>query len=105
MEALSRPGALTGGINYFRALFRGLVPEMRRMLRRIDAPVLVIWGEQDRYLGRELAEPPRQWVSNARVERLPDASHWVQVDQPERVNQLILDFLGPPSPPVASARA
>jgi len=56
-------------------------------------PVLVIWGEQDRYLGAELAEPDRALVPYARVERLPDASHWVQADQPETVNALLLDFL------------
>ncbi len=65
-------------------------------VRRIEAPVLVIWGEQDRYLGRELAEPDRPWVPHCRVERLPDASHWVQVDRPERVNTLLLDFLAHP---------
>jgi pimeloyl-ACP methyl ester carboxylesterase len=56
--------------------------------------VLVIWGERDRYLGTELAQPDRTWVPDVRVERLVDASHWVQVDQPEKVNALLLDFLG-----------
>jgi epoxide hydrolase 4 len=53
----------------------------------------VIWGEQDCYLGAELAEPDPALVPHARVERLPDASHWVHADQPERVNALLLDFL------------
>jgi len=46
-------------------------------LRRIEAPVVVIWGEEYRYLWTELAEPETSWVSNVRVERLPNASHWV----------------------------
>ncbi|HEV2918377.1 MAG TPA: alpha/beta hydrolase, partial [Actinomycetota bacterium] len=50
-------------------------------------------GEQDRYLGRELAEPDRAWVPDVRVERIAEASHWVQADAPERVNQLMVDFL------------
>lgn len=62
-------------------------------MRRIEAPVLVIWGEGDRYLVPELAEPDPAWVPNARVERLPDASHWVQQDRPEKVNELLLGFL------------
>ena len=93
VEALARPRALTGGINYYRALFRTPPGVTRASLRRIEAPVLVIWGEQDRYLGRELAVPDREWVPNVRVERLPDASHWVQVDQPDRVNDLLSAFL------------
>ena len=94
VEALSRPGALTAAINYYRALFRQTPAQVRRQLRKVEIPVLVIWGERDRYLGTELAQPDRTWVPDVRVERLVDASHWVQVDQPEKVNALLLDFLG-----------
>jgi pimeloyl-ACP methyl ester carboxylesterase len=62
---------------------------------RSPGTTLIIWGERDRYLGRELAEPDRAWVSDVRVERIADASHWVQADAPERVNQLMVDFLEP----------
>lgn len=92
VEAAAQPGALTAAINYYRAaLLRGRV---RGPVRRIiEAPVLVIWGNQDRYLGRELAEPDRELVPNLRVERIPDAGHWVHLEQPESVNSLLLDFL------------
>ena len=46
-------------------------------LRRIDATVLVIWGELDRFLLPELAESPARWASDFRLVRLPHASHWV----------------------------
>ena len=92
--AMAQPGALTATINYYRAAVQRNPLNTREQLRRIDAPVLVIWGEQDRYLGRDLADPPREWVPNARVARLPDASHFVQNDRPDRVNALLLDFLG-----------
>ncbi len=98
VEALAQPGALTAAVNYYRALLRRNPLGVRARLRRIEVPVLVIWGEQDRYLEAGLARPPRRWVSNARVERLPDASHWVQLDRPERVNALLLDFLAPTKP-------
>jgi epoxide hydrolase 4 len=55
--------------------------------------VLVIWGERDPYLGRELAVPPPEWVPDVRVERLPEATHWVQNDAPEQVNRLLIEFL------------
>ena len=57
---------------------------------------LVIWGQGDRYLGPKLAEPHHDDVPNLdRVERLPDASHWVHHDEAERVNQLLIDFFAP----------
>ena len=57
------------------------------------AETRVIWGQRDRVLGEELAEPDRRWVPNVRVERIPKASHWVQADAPERVNELLCSFL------------
>jgi pimeloyl-ACP methyl ester carboxylesterase len=100
IAALRQPGALRGGINYYRAFIRYGLAE-RHLLRRIDLPTRVIWGERDRYLGRNLAAPPRRWVPNCRVERLPNASHWVQCDAPERVNALLLDFLRAPVSPAS----
>jgi pimeloyl-ACP methyl ester carboxylesterase len=55
---------------------------------------MVIWGQRDLFLVPELARPDPALVPDARLERLPDASHWVQQDRPERVNALLLDFLG-----------
>jgi len=93
VEALSRPGALTAAINYYRALARRAPTVARALRRRIGAPVMVIWGQRDLFLVPELARPNPALVPDARVERLPDASHWVQQDRPERVNALLLDFL------------
>jgi pimeloyl-ACP methyl ester carboxylesterase len=96
VEALAKPGALTAALNYYRALFRRNPIESRRLLQRIETPVLVIWGEKDRLLSADLAEPDRYWVPNLRMERLPDAGHFVAEDRPEKVNALLLDFLGAP---------
>jgi epoxide hydrolase 4 len=96
VEAWSQPGAAAGMINYYRASVRQSQKEAVAKLRPISAPTLVIWGERDSYLGPELAEPDRDDVPNLdRVERLPDASHWVQHDEPERVNRLLIDFFAP----------
>jgi pimeloyl-ACP methyl ester carboxylesterase len=73
-----------------------LAQTRRAALRPISAPTLVIWGQRDRYLDPELAEPEHDDVPNLdRVERLPDASHWVHHDEAERVNQLLIDFFAP----------
>ena len=95
-EAMARPGVLTATLNYYRALLRH-PRDTQALLGRIEAPVLVIWGEKDRALSRWLADPPLPWVPNLlRVERLPEASHWVAEDRPREVNALLLDFLRSP---------
>ncbi|MFL5371100.1 MAG: alpha/beta fold hydrolase, partial [Myxococcales bacterium] len=61
----------------------------------IAAPTQVIWGQRDRYLAPELAAPDPQWVPDQRVLYIPGASHWVQADAPERVNEALIEFLRP----------
>src|SRR5437667_12900371 len=98
VEAWSQPGAAAAMINYYRAAVRP--PKgAKTELRPISAPTLVIWGQRDSYLGPELAEPDHDDVPNLdRVERLPEASHWVHHDEAERVNQLLTDFFAPAKP-------
>jgi epoxide hydrolase 4 len=93
VEAWSQPEAASGMINYYRASVRSSQKEAAAKIRPISAPTLVIWGEGDSYLGSDLAEPEHDDVPNLdRVERLPDASHWVHHDEAESVNQLLIDF-------------
>jgi epoxide hydrolase 4 len=92
-QAWSRPGALTGMINYYRAALRQSPRGALSRLRPIEAPTLVIWGERDQHLGAELAEPKRELVPNVRMEWLPQAGHFVQHDAAERVNELLIEFL------------
>ncbi|MBX3206029.1 MAG: alpha/beta hydrolase [Labilithrix sp.] len=93
IDALRVPGVVPAAIAYYRAsmrrVFTGRVPKMRT----IEQAVLVIWGDQDRALGSEMAEPPKRLVPHARVIHIPDATHWVQNAAPERVNELLLDFV------------
>jgi epoxide hydrolase 4 len=99
VEAWSQPGAATAMINYYRSSVRMSPKHAEAQLRPISAPTLVIWGQRDRYLGPELAEPDHDDVPNLdRVEVLPDASHWVHHDEPERVTQLLIDFFAPAPP-------
>ena len=90
--AARRSDNLRYPINYYRALLRpNPLPALR--WRVIERPVQVIWGERDRFLESSLAEPDPQWVPDARVHRLPEASHWVHHDEPERVNEILAAFL------------
>jgi pimeloyl-ACP methyl ester carboxylesterase len=86
IEAVREP---SGPINYYRAAARFRSPRWRP----IEAETLVIWGERDRWLGSELAQPDPRWVPKVRIERIPEASHWIQADAPDRVDDLLLRFL------------
>jgi len=89
VDAVRTPGAARAMVAYYRAALRhlpGPVP-------RIDAETLVIWGMDDRALGPRLLDGLEAHVARLRIERIPDASHWVAQDAPERVNELLLDFL------------
>jgi len=95
VEAWSKPGAATAMINYYRALFRQSPRGAEGRMRPVRAPTRVIWGQQDRHIGADLAEPDAADVPNLeRVVRLPGASHWVQHDEPEQVSQLLVEFFG-----------
>ena len=90
LRGLQQPYALTAALNYYRAAALNL---RSPRLEKITAPTLVLWGAKDRALGAELATPDPRWVPNARVEFLPDATHWVHADEPERVNERLVAFL------------
>ena len=59
----------------------------------ITVRTLLIWGEQDVALDLALTEGLEAWVPNLQVKRISDSGHWVQQEQPEQVNQFILEFL------------
>ncbi|WP_135304274.1 alpha/beta fold hydrolase [Haloarcula amylovorans] len=95
--ALGRPGALTAAIDYYRALFRR---NARLTLTQgglgdtsIEVPTLLVWGERDEMLDVRLTEGLDEWVADLRVERLPNASHWVQFDAPARVSEHLRSHL------------
>jgi epoxide hydrolase 4 len=93
ISALRQPGSLRGALNYYRAFLRQNPFRLGWSLEVVHAPVLVMWGEHDRYFPVTLAHPPARWVTDARVEILPGARHWSHRDQPQRVQALLLDFL------------
>ena len=93
VQALARPWALTSAINYYRAAARHRPRRTPGFSSRIDAPTLLIWGDQDRHLDIRLSQGLEDWVPNITVEHLPDASHWVMSDAPDDVERLVVNFL------------
>jgi epoxide hydrolase 4 len=91
LRAFSTRGAWTAAINYYRALLRHPPPRDRV----IEADTLLLWGEQDPYLGVELTTGLDRWVPRLRVERIPGAGHWVQHSHATEVNNALHRFLTP----------
>ena len=88
-QAVAHPGALTAMVNYYRNIFR-LGGDRRGVL---DIPTLMIWGEEDVALGKELTYGTEQYVRDFRVRYIPGCGHWVQNEQPALVNQYMREFL------------
>ena len=102
-EAWSQPGAIQGGLNYYRAarmgeqVAAGGVPEeyeAKIKAMRLEVPTLVIWGERDPALLVGLTRGLEEWIPDMRLEVLPGAGHWVPYERPDEVNRLIREFVG-----------
>ena len=94
-RAWSEPGAITTMIHWYRALFRAR-PRLPAD-PRIRVPTLLIWGVHDRFIRRELARTSVAFCNSGRLEFFEEATHWVQHEESERVNRLLLHFLGQPA--------
>jgi pimeloyl-ACP methyl ester carboxylesterase len=93
---LARPGALTAALNWYRA---NAAPahelDRTRPLPAVAAPTLGVWSSGDDHLLEEgMLRSAEHVTAPWRYERIEGASHWLQLDAPERVNELLLDFLG-----------
>lgn len=86
-----RKGSLTAMLNYYRAM-RVSRGEMRKRFRRIEVPVLIIWGEREPVFLPSGLDDLNAFVSDVRIERIARAGHFVQRDAPERVSELLCEF-------------
>ena len=104
IEAWSQPGALTGGLNYYRAARVGppaagseakgdLASGMTLPSLEVKVPTLVIWGEKDTALLTGNLEGLDKFVPNLTIKRIPEGTHWVIHEKPELVNSYIRDFI------------
>jgi pimeloyl-ACP methyl ester carboxylesterase len=94
IAALSRPGALTASLNWYRANLAPRLPGPQPEFPPVTAPTLGIWSDGDRYLdgarmraSGDLVEGP--W----RYAEIKGATHWIPLDAPEELNALLLDWL------------
>ena len=102
LQAWAQPGALTGGLNYYRAAHIGPPSAegtqitgnyaLDRASLTVKVPTLVIWGEQDPYLLPDNLKGIEEFVPNLTLKRIPDGTHWVIHERPALVNEYIGDF-------------
>lgn len=88
--AWSQPGAITGMINWYRALLRSQPKSVASS--QVKVPTLLIWGARDLFLGREMAQPSIDLCDQGQLVLLEEATHWVQHEEAAHVNRLLLEF-------------
>ena len=90
-QAWSQPKAYQSMVNWYRAMLQK--PPKPLDNPRITVPTLLIWGAKDKFLGREMAQPSIDLCDDGRLVFIEEATHWIQHEEAERVNELIDTFL------------
>jgi pimeloyl-ACP methyl ester carboxylesterase len=105
IAAWKQPGAITGGLNYYRAAKLGppdgqggqggsnLVDGLKPQQLQVHLPVLFIHGEKDAYLLPSGQKGLEQYVHHLTFKRIPDADHWVTLEKPALLVQYLREFM------------
>eukprot|EP00884_Botryococcus_braunii_P020820 jgi/Botrbrau1/7421/Bobra.0112s0020.1 len=105
VHRLSKPGALTASLNWYRANMRveSFLASSPFELPQLEVPVMGIWGSRDGACLEPQMKNSGRFVKEGlwRYERVDGAGHWVTIDAPDRINALLLGFLGAPVQPSA----
>ena len=99
LESWVRPGIESAEIRRdFRTVLRGVDPaltvEAAEKMPGFDRPVLFAWAPEDTLFKVEYAERLAATLPDARIVRIPDASTFVMLDQPQRLADEIAEFAG-----------
>lgn len=90
-NAWAEPKALTKMLNWYRALPISI--SSIETSDKIKVPVKIIWGTKDQFLSERLAEESLNFIERGSITWIEKARHWVQLEQPDFVNDQILQFL------------
>jgi pimeloyl-ACP methyl ester carboxylesterase len=86
-----QPGALTGPINWYRAL----PSQTREQLGDVAVPTMLVWSDKDPFITRAAVDLCAQYVKAPyRLEVLPGVSHWIPEEEPARTAELLLSHFG-----------
>ncbi|MGH9017911.1 MAG: alpha/beta fold hydrolase, partial [Acidimicrobiales bacterium] len=92
---LEKTGSLSAALKWYRA---NVPPEVLigtpLELPPVAAPAMVVWGSDDFALTEtQMTGSAAQMAGPWRYERIDGAAHWLQLEAPDKVNELLLDFL------------
>lgn len=93
LPVIARDAMTAGPLTLLRSISRIMKDDVRPLLRRIEAPTLIVWGEYDSLVPLSHARELRESIPGARVAVLRAASHNPMVDRPADFNRLVLRFL------------
>lgn len=90
-DAVGKRGALTAMLNYYRNIFQSQT--LKKNWSVLEVPTLLIWGEHDTALGKELTYGTAAYVRDFQIKYIANSGHWVQQEQPELVTQYMREFI------------
>lgn len=89
-RAMTEPGAMTGGLNWYRGV---PLSDIRASIRRISVPTMYVWSDRDIALKAKAARNTARYVdAEYRFEVMPGVSHWIPDVEPDRLADLLLDW-------------
>jgi pimeloyl-ACP methyl ester carboxylesterase len=92
MRAIQQPGTLTAALNWYRGI---PFSSPRDTARKVTVPTLYVWSDDDIALKDKCARICGDYVvGDYRFEILEGASHWLLDERPEKVADLVLDWVG-----------
>jgi pimeloyl-ACP methyl ester carboxylesterase len=91
VEAYSQPGALRGGFNCYRAVFRGGMQTSGDLT--ISTPTAVLWGDSDSILPYAWTDNLPQYFTNLTLKKIEGVGHFMMREAPDRVNAEIISFM------------
>lgn len=92
LKAFEQKETLSAAINYYRAMFRRSTETKKAQMRKIEQPVLILFGDLDPHLSKDLADPLPEWVPDTEIHHYDDATHWIQHDKPAEVGNRLIQF-------------
>jgi len=92
-ESWARKGSLTAMLNWYRAaLLRPSKFVLDSKASRVKVPALLILGKNDQFAGEAMARESLQYCDDGHLEIFETATHWVQHEEPARLNNLLSKF-------------
>jgi len=95
VKVFSQPGALTGGLNWYRGSLsmEGDKPDATQQIGEISTPTLCLWGNQDNAIGRQSTEWAAEYMTGPYRFVEMDAGHWLIQEKEDQVLEEILNHL------------